>query len=77
MKKISVSKFRKRWFELVEAVDRTREPLVITRNGKPIAKVVPTKRLKGDIFGLLAGKFQIVGNIESPTELPEAWNVLR
>jgi prevent-host-death family protein len=41
MKKISVTDFRKRCLEFVDIVAATREPLVITRSGKPVAKLVP------------------------------------
>ena len=77
MKKISVTEFRKRCLELVDIVAATREPLVITRNGKPVAKLVPTKRPKQAFFGCLAGMIEIVGDLESPVQPTEDWEVLR
>ena len=77
MKKISVTELRKRCLEFVDIVTATREPLVITRNGKPVAKVVPSNRPTQGFFGCLAGTIEIVGDIESPVQPAEDWNALR
>jgi prevent-host-death family protein len=77
MKKIATSEFRARCFTLVEEVRSTREPLLITKRGKPVAKLVPVGDPRRGIFGSLKGVIQIVGDITSPIEPPEAWEVLR
>jgi prevent-host-death family protein len=77
MKKISLTEFRKRCLECVDIVAATREPVVITRNGKPVAKLVPANRPTQDFFGCLAGTIEIVGDIESPVQPAEDWNALR
>ena len=77
MKKISVTEFRKRCLEFVDIVAATREPLVITRNGKPVAKLVPANRPKQGFFSCLAGTIEIVGDIESPVQSAKDWKVLR
>jgi prevent-host-death family protein len=77
MKKISLTEFRKRCLEFVDVVAATREPVVITRNGKPVAKLVPANRPKQGFFGCLAGTIEIVGDIESPVQPAEDWNALR
>jgi prevent-host-death family protein len=40
-KTISASEFEGRCTELIERVTRTRQPLLITRRGKPVAQVSP------------------------------------
>ena len=77
MKKISVTELRKRCLEFVDIVTATREPLVITRNGKPVAKLVPSNRPTQGFFGCLAGTIEIVGDIESSVQPAEDWNALR
>jgi prevent-host-death family protein len=77
MKKISVTEFRKRCLEFVDMVAATRQPVVITRNGKPVAKLVPANRPTQSLFGCLAGTIEIVGDIESPVQPAKDWKVLR
>jgi len=50
----------------MEDVRSTREPLVITKRGKPVAKLVQRTMAKDDFIGRLKGVFRVVGDIESP-----------
>jgi antitoxin (DNA-binding transcriptional repressor) of toxin-antitoxin stability system len=56
----------------MEEVRSTREPLVITKRGKPVAQLVPANDASGEFIGRLKGVIRIVGDIESPVEPPEA-----
>ena len=62
---------------MMDQVLKTREPLVITKRGKPVAKLVPADKPGNDIFGCLKGVVKIVGDIESPILSPEDWKALR
>jgi len=77
MKKIAAGEFKARCLTLMEDVRSTREPLVITKRGKPVAKLVPADDVEREFIGRLEGVIRIVGDIESPVEPPEAWEVLR
>jgi len=78
MKSIAAGEFKARCLTLMEDVRATRQPLVITKRGKPVAKLVPVDVGKKDEFiGRLKGKFRIVGDIESPVVPPEAWESSR
>jgi prevent-host-death family protein len=77
MKKIAAGGFKARWLTLMEEVRSTREPLVITKRGKPVAKLVPADKTSREFLGRLKGVIRIVGDIESPVEPPEAWESLR
>ena len=41
MKRILISEFKAKCIELLKRVQATRQPLVVTLRGKPVAKVVP------------------------------------
>jgi len=71
MKRMPAGKFKAQCLSLLDAVQATGEPLVITKRGRPVAKVVPFKSANQDIFGYMAGKVRIVGDIESP--IPVEW----
>jgi prevent-host-death family protein len=77
MKKIAAGEFNARCLTLMEEVRSTREPLVVTKRGKPIAKLVPADKTSREFLRRLKGVIRIVGDIESPVEPPEAWESLR
>jgi prevent-host-death family protein len=78
MKRVAAAEFKARCLALMEDVRTTREPVLITKRGKPIAKLVPVNgNKKDDFIGRLKGKIRVIGDIESPVEPPEAWKVLR
>jgi prevent-host-death family protein len=68
MKKIAAGEFKARCLTLMEDVRSTREPLTITKRGKPVAKLVPADEDKDDFIGRLEGVFRVVGDIESPID---------
>ncbi len=68
MKKIAAGEFKARCLTLMEDVRSTREPLIITKRGKPVAKLVPADNDKDDFIGRLEGVFRVVGDIESPID---------
>ncbi|MFZ1132013.1 MAG: type II toxin-antitoxin system Phd/YefM family antitoxin [Terriglobales bacterium] len=77
MKKIAAGEFKARCLALMEDVRATRQPIVITKRGKPVAKLVPAGPEKDEWIGRLKGKMRIVGDIESPVVPLEDWEVLR
>jgi prevent-host-death family protein len=77
VKKIAAGEFRARCLALMEEVRSTREPLLITERGKPVAKLVPADNASRKFLGRLKGVIRMVGDIDSPVEPPEAWESLR
>lgn len=71
MKKIAAAVFKARCLTLMENVRSTRQPLLITKRGKPMAKLVPVEEAKDDFIGRLKGVFEVVGNLED--DAPEPW----
>jgi len=67
MPDIPISEFKAKCLGLIEQVNKTRQPLRITRHGRPVAEVVPvgpdrTRKFVGDMVGTA----KIVGDIVSP-----------
>lgn len=77
MKEISAAQFKARCLSLMDDVQNTRETIVITKRGKPVAQLGPVPGAKDNFLGRLEGQFEIVGDIESPVEPLESWEVLR
>ena len=66
MKAVPAAKFKAHCLALMDKVQETGESVVITKHGKPVAKLVPAKRERGNLWGDLAGTVKILGDIESP-----------
>ncbi len=77
MKKMPAGEFKARCLAVMETVRTTREPVLITKRGRPVAKLVPADEAPRVFLGRLEGVVKIVGDIESPIEPTEAWEVLR
>ena len=77
MKKIAAGDFKARCLTLMEDVRSTREPLIITKRGRPVAKLVPADDTAREFIGRLKGVIRIVGDVESPIEPPEVWESSR
>jgi prevent-host-death family protein len=77
MKTIPAGEFKARCLTLMDDVRTTREPVIITKRGKPVAKLVPADEVSRDFIGRLEGIVRIVGDIESPMVPLETWKVLR
>jgi len=77
MKSMPAGEFKARCLKVMEQVRTTRQPVVITKRGRPVAKLVPVGKDGDDIFGCLKDVFKIVGDIESPLVPPEDWKANR
>jgi prevent-host-death family protein len=71
MKTIAAAEFKAQCLTLMDDVQATKRPLVITKRGKPVAKLVPIEEPKDDFIGRLRGVFEVVGNLED--DPPEPW----
>jgi prevent-host-death family protein len=77
-KTIPAGAFKARCLAIMDEVASKRESVVITKRGKPVAKLVPVEKEKDDIFGFMKGKgkIEIKGDIVSPILSPEEWGNL-
>jgi prevent-host-death family protein len=71
------SDFKARCLKVMNEIQATGEPLIVTKRGKPVVKVVPIKPEKDDIFGSMADEVKIIGDIESPVVPLKAWKIMR
>jgi prevent-host-death family protein len=78
MARIPATEFKAKCLALMDRVAEKRETYVITKRGKPVARLVPVEPPSRDpIFGWLRGKAEVVGDIMSPVVPAEAWETLR
>ena len=63
MKTMGAAKFKEQCLALLDRLDA--EGLVITKHGKPVARVVPYEREFNEVIGSLRGKMEVRGDIVS------------
>lgn len=69
MKQIAAAKFKEQCLSLLDNV--AEEGLVITKHGRPVAKLIPIRAASADLIGSLRGKLKIEGDVLSTGV---AWN---
>lgn len=70
---IAAGKFKATCLQLMDQVQRTGEEIVITKHGRPVARLVPADMpATRQTFGLLSDQTAIYGDITEPTG--ETWN---
>jgi antitoxin (DNA-binding transcriptional repressor) of toxin-antitoxin stability system len=63
MKTVAAAKFKEQCLFLLDHLDP--EEIVVTKRGKPVAKVLPIERPSGNLIGALRHRIQISGDLES------------
>ncbi len=61
MKQIAAAKFKEQCLSLLDEVDP--DGIVITKRGKPVAKLIPYAADSRSLIGSLRGKLEITGEI--------------
>jgi prevent-host-death family protein len=74
MKKMAAGKFKVHCLAIMDEVAAKREAVLITKRGKPVAKLVPVEKETDDIFGFFKGKIEINGDIVSPAFDADEWD---
>jgi prevent-host-death family protein len=76
MKTMAAGAFKAHCLKVMDEVQAKRQAVLITKRGKPVAKLVPVEKEKDDIFGFYKGKIKINGDIVAPAFSPEEWGDL-
>ena len=72
MHTVPANTFKTKCLKIVDAVANTHEPIIITKRGIPVAKIIPIKAER-DPFGCMAGTVMIHGDIVS-SDHKEQWD---
>lgn len=63
MREIAAAKFKEQCLAILDNVDE--EGIVITKRGKPVAKLIPIRAESASLIGSLKNKLEITGDILS------------
>jgi prevent-host-death family protein len=73
MKTMGAGEFKARCLRVMEEVKKYRTSVVITKKGRPVAKLVPPDAPATDVIGCMVGTARIVGDVEAPLLPLSAW----
>lgn len=63
MTRINASKFKEQCLAILDNLDP--EGIVITKHGKPVARLIPEDSNCADLIGSMAGKIKVAGDLMS------------
>ena len=68
---IKASEFKARCLKLMDEVADNGAEIVITKNGRPVSRLVPWRKKPDALFGIDRGKLEILGDVDDPLDV--AW----
>jgi prevent-host-death family protein len=75
MRTMAAGSFKAQCLAVMDEVEAKRETVVITKHGRPVAKLVPVDKDTDEIYHFLPGKGAVVGDVISPAI--EDWGNLK
>ena len=77
VKKMAAGSFKTNCLAVMDEVQAKHETVVITKHGKPVAKLVPINTETDEIYNFLKGKGAVTGDVVSPALSLEEWGELK
>ena len=68
-KTIKASEFKARCLKLMNEVAESGTEYVITKNGRPVSRLVPYRKKPKSLFGIDRGRLEILGDIDEPLDV--------
>ena len=67
--KIPAGEFKAKCLQVIDEVQRLRMPVIITKRGMPVAKLVPLDEHPESFIGSMKGTMEIIGDIVAPVDV--------
>ena len=71
--KMPAGEFKAKCLKVLDDVQRQRKQVIVTKRGKPVAKLVPVSDHPESLIGSMRGTMEILGDIVSPIDVE--WEV--
>ena len=66
---IKASEFKAKCLNLMNEVAESGAEYVITKNGRPVSRLVPYRKKPKSLFGIDRGRLEILGDIDEPLDI--------
>jgi len=70
---VPAGEFKAKCLSLIDLVQAKKQEVIITKRGKPTAKLVPYEQKPRSLFGALRGKLIVQGDLVSPLDV--SWEI--
>jgi prevent-host-death family protein len=78
MRTIAAGKFKANCLAIMDEVQKKRETVLITKRGKPVAKIIPAMDdVKDDFFDSMKDQIVFLGDVISPAFDLDEWEMER
>jgi prevent-host-death family protein len=77
LKKIAAASFKANCLAIIDEVHVKRVTVLITKHGKPVAKLVPASPQPDEIYNFLGGKGEVKGDVVRPASSRKEWDDLK
>lgn len=77
LKVIAAGAFKAQCLAIMDEVRARKIKVIITKNGKPVAQLVPVEEEQDGLFGFYAGKLVVSGDTESSSVPAGHWKRLK
>ncbi|HEV2443790.1 MAG TPA: type II toxin-antitoxin system prevent-host-death family antitoxin [Steroidobacteraceae bacterium] len=71
---IPAAQFKAECLKLMDEVEKTRQPIVITKHGRPVAQLAPVPADADSLFGYMKGTVRTNGDVMAPLDVE--WSAL-
>ncbi|MBL3529652.1 MAG: type II toxin-antitoxin system Phd/YefM family antitoxin [gamma proteobacterium endosymbiont of Lamellibrachia anaximandri] len=72
---IKASEFKAKCLQLMDEVSETGKEIIITKNGKPVSKMVPIRKKPKTLFGGHKDQITVQGDIIEPLDVE--WDAMQ
>jgi prevent-host-death family protein len=72
---VPAGEFKAKCLKMLDEVAEKRQPLIVTKRGKPLAQVIPMPAKNPSIVGAMKGSVTILGDIISPLDVE--WDAMK
>lgn len=72
---MKTSEFEQDFQRLVDELAASGEPVVLTKDGEPVAEIVPFRKPRKPLFGAMKGEIQSLGDIVEPIDVD--WDAIK
>lgn len=69
MQTIKASEFKAKCLHLMDEVNETGEEIIITKNGRPVSRLLPYRKIPNSIFGLHKEKISSKDDLIAPLDV--------
>ena len=66
---IMASEFKAKCLRLIDEVAETGQEIIISKNGRRVARLVPYRKKPESLFGIDAGKIEILADLIEPLDV--------